>query len=234
MAYVDYSAAFAYKDLLTYQKLNQLGANDVYLKALTDNVNQDVKTSASPTFAGLTLENSGLHVLDTNASHDLVITPGSDLSADRILTITTGDAARTLTLSGNATLNDWFDQSVKQAASPQFAGLTDTGDSYLNGYAQIGTSGPRIKMVRYTGTTGSSEGQTVDVVHGAIVGVKIIAIFCSVNYATNACIQPEYTGATGYQFHLSWSDGNIHVVNHVTNSENILSKGFVITVIYEA
>ena len=33
MAYVDYSAAFAYKDLLTYQKLNQLGANDAYFKA---------------------------------------------------------------------------------------------------------------------------------------------------------------------------------------------------------
>lgn len=35
MAYVDYSAAFAYKDLLTYQKLNQLGANDEWLKLFT-------------------------------------------------------------------------------------------------------------------------------------------------------------------------------------------------------
>jgi len=33
MGYIDYSAAFAYKDLLTYQKLNQLGANDAYFKA---------------------------------------------------------------------------------------------------------------------------------------------------------------------------------------------------------
>lgn len=69
----------------------------------------------------LTLPNSGLHLLDTNASHDLIITPGSDLSADRVLTITTGDAARTITLSGNPTLADWFDQSVKTTANPQFA-----------------------------------------------------------------------------------------------------------------
>lgn len=75
----------------------------------------------------ITMPNGGLHLLDTNASHDLVISPGSDLTADRILTITTGDAARTLTLSGNATLDDWFDQSVKAASSPAFANPTISG-----------------------------------------------------------------------------------------------------------
>lgn len=54
---------------------------------------------------GLTFPNAGLHLLDTNASHDLIVSPGSDLTADRTLTITTGDADRTLTLGGNTTLN---------------------------------------------------------------------------------------------------------------------------------
>lgn len=54
---------------------------------------------------GLTFPNTGLHILDTNATHDLILAPGSDLTADRTLTITTGDASRTLTLGGNATLN---------------------------------------------------------------------------------------------------------------------------------
>lgn len=49
----------------------------------------------------ITLANTGLHILDTDASHDLIIKPGSDLTADRILTITTGDAARTITLGRN-------------------------------------------------------------------------------------------------------------------------------------
>jgi len=51
-----------------------------------------------------TFINSGLHILDTNASHDLIIKPGSDLTADRIFTLITGDAARTLSLSGNLTI----------------------------------------------------------------------------------------------------------------------------------
>jgi hypothetical protein len=52
----------------------------------------------------LTVPNTGLHILDTNASHDLIIAPGSNITADRTLTLTTGDADRTLTLSGNVTL----------------------------------------------------------------------------------------------------------------------------------
>lgn len=47
---------------------------------------------------GLTFPNTGLHILDTNASHDLILAPGSNITADRTLTITTGDADRTLTL----------------------------------------------------------------------------------------------------------------------------------------
>lgn len=47
---------------------------------------------ASPTFTGeVTIPNTGLHLLDTNASHDLIIAPGSNLTADRTLTLTTGD-----------------------------------------------------------------------------------------------------------------------------------------------
>lgn len=81
----------------------------------------------------LTLANSGLHLLDTDASHDLIVAPGSNLTADRTLTLSTGDANRTVTLSGNPTLSDWFDQSVKQAASPTFAGITSNGDIALSG-----------------------------------------------------------------------------------------------------
>jgi len=70
-----------------------------------------------------TFGNESLHILDTNATHDLIIKPGSNLTADRIFTIITGDAARSLTLSGNPTLSDWFDQSTKTSTTPTFAGL---------------------------------------------------------------------------------------------------------------
>jgi hypothetical protein len=67
---------------------------------------QSINTTSSPQFAGVTLGNEGLHLLDTNASHDLIIKPGSDLTADRIFTITTGDAARTLSMAGNLTVTN--------------------------------------------------------------------------------------------------------------------------------
>lgn len=71
--------------------------------------------------------NAELAIRDTDGSHVLTISPGSNLTANRVFTLTTGDAARTMTLSGNPTLADWFDQSVKAAASPSFAGLTVAG-----------------------------------------------------------------------------------------------------------
>lgn len=77
----------------------------------------DLAISANWTVTGsMTFDADALHILDTNGTHDLIITPGSNLTADRVLTLTTGDAARTLTISGDATVN----QDVSSTASPTF------------------------------------------------------------------------------------------------------------------
>jgi hypothetical protein len=52
----------------------------------------------------LTLPNTGLHILDTDGSHDLVIAAAENLSADRTLSIVTGNTSRTLTINGDHTL----------------------------------------------------------------------------------------------------------------------------------
>jgi hypothetical protein len=55
--------------------------------------------------AGITIFNNlALRVKDTNGTHTLTITPGTDLSADRVLTITTGDFDRLITLTGDASI----------------------------------------------------------------------------------------------------------------------------------
>ena len=59
-----------------------------------------------PKFAGVKLK-------DTGGDHYLEINSGENLAADRILQLITGDAARIITLSGNPTMGDWFDQAVK-------------------------------------------------------------------------------------------------------------------------
>ena len=52
------------------------------------------------------LNNTGLKIKDTNASHGLTVAPGTNLTADRTLTVTTGDADRTLDISaGSVTIS---------------------------------------------------------------------------------------------------------------------------------
>jgi len=75
----------------------------------------------------LTVPNDGLHLLDTDASHDLIIKPGSDLTEDRILTITTGDAARTLSVEADSAVN----QDLTTDANVQF-GTATLGNSGLH------------------------------------------------------------------------------------------------------
>lgn len=106
-----------------------------------------VRVEGTTTFAGAVVATGDLKVErvgveDTDASHHLMIACGSNLGADRVLSLVTGDAARTITLSGNPTLSDWFDQSVKAAASPTFAGLTLTGHLlFTDNTYDIGASG---------------------------------------------------------------------------------------------
>ncbi len=57
----------------------------------------------SATFTGtLTLPNAGFYLRDTDTSHTLGIVPGSNLTANRTFTLTTGDAARTLDISAGS------------------------------------------------------------------------------------------------------------------------------------
>lgn len=77
--------------------------------------NTDTTTNLSYTQIGFA--NTGLRIKDSDGSHDLIIAPGSNLSANRTLTVTTGDADRTVTVSGNATIS----QDYSATGSPTFA-----------------------------------------------------------------------------------------------------------------
>jgi hypothetical protein len=109
---------------------------------LAFNTGQNLTTSSSVIFADLTLNNSGLHILDTNASHDLIFAVGSDLTADRTLTITTGDSDRTLTLNGNATIS-----------GTNTGDVTLAGENYLSIAGQVITANAvNLSNTNVTGT----------------------------------------------------------------------------------
>lgn len=54
--------------------------------------------------AGARFANTGLKLEDTNASHLLTIAPGTNLTADRTFTLTTGDADRSLSVTADSTI----------------------------------------------------------------------------------------------------------------------------------
>jgi hypothetical protein len=70
---------------------------------------------------GLTFPNTGLHILDTDASHDLIIKADDNLTADRTLSIDLDNADRLLTIAGDAEISG-----------------VNTGDQDLSSYLQDG------------------------------------------------------------------------------------------------
>lgn len=83
-----------------------------------------ILNNGNASFSGeVTLANTGLHLLDSNASHDLIIKPGSNLTADKTLTLTTGDADVILDLT---------------AVTDEYVLAYDTGTNTWRGVASSG------------------------------------------------------------------------------------------------
>ncbi len=83
------------------------------------------KTTDTVTLGVIQLTNTGLKVFDTDASHYLSIVPGSNLTAARTLTITTGDAARTITLAGDLNIAADFITSGANSLTLTTTGATN-------------------------------------------------------------------------------------------------------------
>src|SRR5690242_9077642 len=114
-----------------------------------------------------TFDSDGVQIDDTDASAQLVITPGSNLTADRVLTLTTGDSARTVTISGNTTIS----QDNSTTGNPQFATIelgaaTDTTLS-RPAAGRLQVEGVDVFSVAGTGLT--STNQTVNVIAGTCI-----------------------------------------------------------------
>lgn len=79
-------------------------------------VSQDYSVTGTPGF-------NTVGVSDSDATHMLSLETTSDLTANRQLTLVPGDAARTVTISGNTTIS----QDYSSAGSPTFTGATISG-----------------------------------------------------------------------------------------------------------
>ena len=99
------------------------GTTTITFPAVTDTA--AVLGTAQTFTAAQTFPNaSGVKIRDTDASHTLGLVGGSNLSADRTLTLTTGDANRTLSMSGDITTAGAFTLSGAYAATFTFTNTT--------------------------------------------------------------------------------------------------------------
>jgi hypothetical protein len=94
---------------------------------------------------------------DTAATQATVDKDGFHVTAALFVT------GKTVTVSGNTTLDNWFDQSVKTGASPTFANATINGTLFTNFFDQAvkTTSSPTFNVATVTGL--SVNGFTVTV-----------------------------------------------------------------------
>lgn len=83
-------------------------------------------TNSGSSTTSATFTNTGLKILDTNASNTLQMTPGSNLTANRVFTFSTGDANRALDISAADVTVSAFGASLVDDASKLVA-LTTLG-----------------------------------------------------------------------------------------------------------
>lgn len=109
--------------------------------------------SGSNTVTGsMQFDGDALRILDTGADHYMTITPGTNYTANRVLTITTGDAARTITLSGNLNIAADFITSGANSLT-----LTTTGSTNVT-LPTTGTVATLAGSETFTGKTYDTQG----------------------------------------------------------------------------
>jgi len=184
------------------------------------------------TIIGGTAASENLALSSTvNATKGSII-PDSDINFnlnDTIRTISNGGYGGILQLLRSDTTSTRYARiGARDTPGNWIDGVTVKG----SGYIQLGDAAPAIKMKKITGTTASTEGEDVSVEHG--IGTnKIISMTVKVVEADGYGFFPEYSFTAGYQFSTYFNGSVVYVINHATNSENILSKPFVITIFFE-
>jgi hypothetical protein len=177
-----------------------------------------------------TFTNTGVHILDTDATHDLIIAPGSNLTADRTLTLTTLDASRTIIISGNATIS----QDYSTSGSPTFANPLVTTLEVANADTTISRSAAGVIAVEGVvipsiSSANTLTNKTIDLTSNTLVGsvTEFNTALESADFGTfaaaatdNAAVRSDGTGGLLQTSALIISDTADLTAYNATNDGN--------------
>lgn len=227
----------------------ELNYTDGVTSAIQTQLNAKAASGANTDITSVLLNQTGLVVkgADSNA---LTIKPNETLTAARTLNLVVGDAARTITLSGNPTLADWFDQSVKTTANPQFATieLGAASDTTLarSAAGKVTIEGQEITTASNTQTltnktltaptiadftnAAHDHGDADDggaLANASVTSAKLAEAFFRGRYQQNT----TDAAFTGYTVQMGWGfivgDGTIKIEESVTFDDAFSSAPFV-------
>jgi hypothetical protein len=136
----------------------------------------------------LTIPNTGLHILDTNSTHDLIIKPGTNLSGDRTFTLITPDADITMTLAdaGADAIYGWDD------SAGTYANLSAADARTALGLAT--TDSPQFTAINLGDASDTTLARSAAGVV-TIEGVEIVTLTRSQTLTNKTLTDPAITGA---------------------------------------
>ena len=214
--------------------IHGIGAGTVCGTTLTQTLTNKTLTSptiSSPTLTG-TVAASGATISSPTITAG-TIQGASTLNALTFAAATTGwtgaggTTSKTLTVTADTSLDEAVAMSSKAPkASPTFTGTV------TNPFTVLGTGSPVMKLKRLNGTSANAEGGSVNIAHGLTLA-KIIGFMAILQASATDSMPPNFTTVAGYFYDVYATTSNIAVRNHATESENILSKPVIVTVMYE-
>ena len=136
----------------------------------------------------------------------------------------TGGSLRTVTLTGNPTIGDWFDQSVKQAAAPTFATVnTGQGANELYAMDQAVRAADSPSFAGLT-VAGASVSAALTGTTGSIGGGALLAGACTSGTATVSGATTSMAATATPLGAVDPTNGNVlgvSIVAHVTSANTV-------------
>lgn len=244
---VDYTLHGVANNLLKQMANGQLAAaiGDLYAAATVDTVIAIiiVNTGAAHNHVNLYLTPSG-GTARRLIPKDMQLEPGYSLHFDgksAMILDTTGGIVYGATVSDSDYGVSWngikniapsqnavYNQMELRApkASPIFTGTVTLPFSVL------GTGSPVLKLKRLSGTTNASEGGQTPIAHG-LTSSKVLGAIVVVRSDAATSFPPNHTYNVGYQYDFHITSTYVYINNHATNSDSILSKPIIVTMLYE-